>query len=223
MAINTLIKIQQKYTRMADDVCATLAEITQRATSWEDLAALAPKMAPTKEVAEATLRIVAGLISDEEVPIIEYENHMAAGNNYFCIYPEDSLVMPRGLLHRILIWVATIAQDGEEVLAREYSEDGHGAHLHIVGKNGVTVYDLDKQLTEHRRAVAIHGDLAESPDALAEKLIQQAAETENEVDALREMLRRAISLSQPAHRGVLADNLLSQTSKADNLLGDPAP
>lgn len=223
MTINAGIKLQPKYVRLADDVCITLADITQFAKSWEDLAALAPKMAPTKEVAEATLRIVAGLISDEEVPVIEYENHIAAGNNYFYIYPDDSLVMPRGLLHRILIWVATIAQDGEEVLAREYSEDGHGAHIHIVGKGGVTVYDLDKQLTEHRRSVEVHGDLAESPDALTEKLIQQAAETESEVDALREMLRQAISLSQPAQRGVLADNLLSQPAKAENLAGYPAP
>lgn len=61
MTIDAGIRLQPKYIKLADDVCVTLAEITQRAKNWEDLAALAPKMAPTKEVAEATLRIVAGL------------------------------------------------------------------------------------------------------------------------------------------------------------------
>lgn len=214
MTFSAGVIIEDKHVEMAQQVCETIKKAMLEAETWEEAREIAVGESPTKAVANTVKTMLSGFEDDDITYITTDDDFFWVDRNVFYIDTKE-LDTPTRIVHNLLGWAKSIARAGETVMAREYYDQGESSRIHVATSSGIAVYDLDRQFSEHQRAIVLHGEFVEDVDLLTQRLCAKAAEAHDEVGALRAMLREALSSGTIAHRGLVAEALLNDRPEQD--------
>lgn len=196
MTARATVKLKPGKEDLAKRIIALMVESTGEMSgleSAEDIAATVRGVAETKADAE----IVTSILQGADCAIVEPHEINVDDSGRVNLKSEG---LDETVIHGFMAWLIRDAADQDVISVWEGHENQSGARIHLVAREGITVYDLDLMRQAHLAGRERIGSKIESPEIVADLLIASAAEEADEAEALRRVIRTISQACSPAVR-----------------------